>query len=305
VQSVTVRVPAKVNLYLGVGGRRRDGYHDLTNVFQAVSLYDEVTAAGGSGPSVRVEGEAVDGVPVDADNLAVRAAVALAAATGREPDVALTITKRIPVAGGMAGGSADAAAALLACDALWGTAVPRTELTAIAAGLGADVPFLLTGGTALGVGRGDQLTPVLGRGSYYWVLALADRGLSTATVYAELDRLRGDTEAGAPSAPDEVMSALRAGDAAALGRAMRNDLGSATLRLRPQLSRALDTGRDLGALGGVISGSGPTLAFLCASQDLALRFAAAFSGAGVCRSTRVVHGPVPGAHVVESAEARS
>ena len=304
VSSVTVRVPAKVNLYLGVGRLRHDGYHELANVFQAVSLYDEVTAAPGPGLSVRVRGDQAKLVPSDSSNLALRAAALLAETTGTDPAVRLTINKAIPVEGGMAGGSADAAAALLACDALWGTGVGREALIELAASVGADVPFALTGGTALGTERGDRLTPVLARGRYDWVLAFADGGLSTADVFAELDRQRADRIFPEPAATEAVMSALRAGDAAALGRALTNDLGPAALHLRPMLARTIEAGLDLGVLGAVISGSGPTCAFLCESDEEAIRVAAALAGEGVCRSTRRVHGPVAGARVIDEADPR-
>lgn len=301
--SVIVRVPAKVNLYLGVGTLAADGYHELANVFQAVSLYDEVVASPGPGLSVRVEGEYVEGVPTDSSNLALRAASALAAATGADPAVRLSITKSIPVQGGMAGGSADAAGALVACDVLWGTGVGREAMLEIAATLGADVPFALTGGTALGTRRGDRLTPVLARGSYQWVLAIADGGLSTADVYAEIDRQRADRVLPEPHAPEALMTALRAGDPVALGRALGNDLTPAALRLRPQLRRTLDAGRELGVLGALVSGSGPTCAFLCRTEEDAIRIAAALPGEGVCRSTRRVHGPVAGARVLDGGSA--
>ncbi|MDX6284900.1 MAG: 4-diphosphocytidyl-2-C-methyl-D-erythritol kinase [Frankiales bacterium] len=299
---VTVRVPAKVNLYLGVGKRRRDGYHELANVFQAVSLYDEVTAAPGPGLSVRVRGDQAKLVPTDSSNLALRAAALLAETTGVDAAVRLTINKAIPIEGGMAGGSADAAGALLACDELWGTGVGRDTLLRLGASLGADVPFALTGGTALGTERGDRLTPVLARGTYDWVLALADGGLSTAAVYAELDRQRADRVFPEPGVSEALMSALRAGDPAALGRALTNDLGPAALQLRPALARTIEAGLDLGVLGAVISGSGATCAFLCPSEEEAIRVAAALAGAGVCRSTRRVHGPVPGARIVDEAD---
>jgi 4-diphosphocytidyl-2-C-methyl-D-erythritol kinase len=300
VPSVTVRVPAKVNLYLGVGALRPDGYHELANVFQAVSLYDEITATPGPGVSVRVDGDFTTGVPTDSTNLAAKAALLVAETTGTDPAVRLTITKHIPVQGGMAGGSADAAGALLACDALWGTNLSRGDLLDLAATLGADVPFALTGGTALGTNRGDQLTPVLARGTYHWVLAIADGGLPTAAVYAELDRLRADRIVPEPKASEALMSALRAGDAPALGKALTNDLSAASIALRAGLRRTLDAGRELGVLGALISGSGPTCAFLCRSEKDAVRVAAALPAEGVCASTRRVHGPVPGSRIVES-----
>jgi 4-diphosphocytidyl-2-C-methyl-D-erythritol kinase len=299
---VTVRVPAKVNLQLSVGPRRPDGYHDLANVFQAVSLHDEVTAVPGDGITVSVEGVGsatdVSGVPTDGTNLAARAARAVADRVGISAGVALRIRKAIPVAGGMAGGSADAAAALLACDALWGAGLSRADLDELAAGLGADVPFALLGNTALGVARGDRLSEVLGRGQFHWVLAVDPEGLSTAAVYAECDRLRGDAAVGEPAADPALMSALRSGDAAALGRALCNDLEAAAISLRPSLARTLEAGRDLGVLGAVVSGSGPTCAFLVADAEAALDVAVGLTALGVCRDVRRATGPVPGARVI-------
>lgn len=296
---MTVRVPAKVNLHLGVGPRRPDGYHELVTVFQALSLYDEVTVAPSPGLHVVVTGEGAADVPIGDDNLAARAVRALGAFTGHRPDVTVTIRKGIPVAGGMAGGSADAAAALLAADALWGTRLDRTALESLAAGLGSDVPFALHGGTALGTGRGERLSPVLTRGEYHWVLAVADEGLSTPAVFAELDRLRAGAKPPPPvGPPDGVLAALRAGDVVALGKALRNDLQPPALRLRPRLQRVLDTGRELGAVAGVVSGSGPTVALLARSAGDAIALAASLAGAGVCRAVRRAAGPVPGARVV-------
>ena len=294
---VTVRAPAKVNLQLSVGPPRADGFHDLVNVFHAVSLFDEVTAAPADGFTVTVTGEAADRVPVDDDNLAVRAARALAARCGVTDGAALHIRKAIPVAGGMAGGSADAAAALVACNELWGLGRSREELMEIAAELGSDVPFALLGGTAVGTGRGEVLTPALVTGRFHWVFALAEGGLSTARVYAECDRLR-EAAGWTPRPPElsePLMAALRAGDAHALGKALVNDLEPAALRLAPPLARTLATGTECGALGALVSGSGPTCAFLAESETHARAVAAALTGAGVCRAAVVAHGPVPGA----------
>jgi 4-diphosphocytidyl-2-C-methyl-D-erythritol kinase len=291
-------VPGKVNLHLSVGPRRPDGYHDVTTVLQAVSLYDDVTAVGGQDEiTCTVAGEGSGELPTDSDNLAVAAALRLAVVAGVTSGVRLDLLKGIPVAGGMAGGSADAAGALVACDALWHTNVGREELDRLAATLGSDVPFALHGGSALGVGRGEQVSPVLARGQFHWVFALAERGLSTASVYAEHDRGDPRPERG----PDGVLAALRAADTVALGRALHNDLEAAALRLRPSLRRTLDAGLERGALGAVVSGSGPTCAFLVASRGDAVALAAGLSGAGVCRGVRTAHGPVPGARVVEPA----
>ncbi len=298
--SVTVRAPAKLNLQLSVGGRRPDGYHDLVNVFHAVGLYDDVTASpNDGGVTVNVTGESAADVPADESNLAVRAALALAEAADVPGDVDLHIHKGIPVAGGMAGGSADAAAALLACDHLWGLRWERSQLQELAEGLGADVPFALLGGTAVGVGTGTQLTPALARGHFPWVFALADRGLSTPEVYAEYDRMVAGHMPVEPRMSDVLMAALRAGDAAALGQALSNDLQKPALALRPRLQFTLDVGMEYGALGAIVSGSGPTCAFLARDDSHGLDLAAALSAAGVCRTVKRADGPVHGARVVD------
>jgi 4-diphosphocytidyl-2-C-methyl-D-erythritol kinase len=302
VTSVTVRVPAKVNLQLGVGPLRDDGYHDLVNVFHAVSLFDEVTAAPAGRLQVMVEGESIEGVPTDGDNLAAKAARLLAERIGVRPSVALRIRKSIPVAGGMAGGSADAAAALVACNELWQAGFRREDLMELAAILGSDVPFALLGGTAVGVGRGERLTSALVRGRFHWVIAYADGGLSTPAVYAECDRIRGANEERVawPRACDDLMAALASGDAHALGGVLSNDLQPAALALRPSLRRTLTAGRDFGALGAMVSGSGPTCAFLAESEADALDLAVALSEVDVVRSIAHVYGPVHGATITES-----
>jgi 4-diphosphocytidyl-2-C-methyl-D-erythritol kinase len=305
---VTVRAPAKVNLQLSVGQLRPDGYHDLVNVLHAVGLYDEVTATapGPDGPlgvTVSVTGEGAGLLPVDGRNLAVRAARAVADLAGVEADVHLALSKQIPLAGGMAGGSADAAATLVACDALWDLGLDAGELHDVAAGLGADVPFALVGGTAVGVGTGTTLTAALARGRFHWVFALADQGLATAEVYATHDRLTGGTIRPEPAVSEDLMAALRAGDAVRLGEALDNDLAAAALHLRPQLRFTLDVGEEFGALGAVVSGSGPTCAFLARDEEHALDLAVALSAAGVCRTVRRADGPVAGARVVEPGRA--
>jgi 4-diphosphocytidyl-2-C-methyl-D-erythritol kinase len=299
--SVIVRAPAKINLHLSVGPLRRDGYHDVATAYHAVSLHDEVIASDSDGLAVSVSagtGVPVEDVPQDPSNLAAAAAMALARHVGRSPDVALHITKGIPVAGGMAGGSADAAAALVACDALWSTGLSRGELSALGAQVGSDVPFSLTGGTAVGTGRGEVLAPVLARGRFQWVAALADGGLSTPDVYAECDRLREGRDLPEPRVGSDLMAALRAGDADALGAALHNDLEEAACSLRPALRQTLGTGRQAGALGAVVSGSGPTVVFLARSPEHAIDIAVALSATGTCRAVKRCHGPVGGARVV-------
>jgi len=295
---VTVRVPGKVNLFLGVGDRRPDGYHELTTVFHAVSLSDDVTVRTADVLSLRVIGEGAHEVPVDERNLAWKAAVLMAEHVGRAPDVDIIIEKSIPVAGGMAGGSADAAAVLVAINSLWELGVPRRDLHVMAAKLGSDVPFALHGGTALGTGRGEDLATVLARNTFHWVLAFGTGGLSTAAVYAEIDRLR---EAGAPPRlddPEPLLAALSAGDPHALAPLLGNDLQPAALSLAPGLRRTLRAGGEAGALAGLVSGSGPTCAFLCSSAQSAVDVSAELAGAGVCRTVRVASGPVHGARVV-------
>lgn len=300
VSSVTVRAPAKLNLHLAVGPLRADGFHDLVTVFHAVGLYDELTARRADALSLVVQGDAVRGVPTDASNLAVRAVRLLAEHAGVAPHVSLLLHKGIPVAGGCAGGSADAAAALVACDVLWGLGLDKEELASLGAELGSDVPFSLHGGTALGTGRGEQLTPVLEHGSFTWVLALSDTGLSTPLVYGELDRLR-EAKPGVAVDHAGLLTALRSGSVTALGKALHNDLQPAALALQPQLSNLLEAGLDLGAFGGMVSGSGPTIAFLVRDHDHGTALAAALSGDGLCAAVRVADGPVPGARVVGTA----
>ncbi|HEV2778100.1 MAG TPA: 4-(cytidine 5'-diphospho)-2-C-methyl-D-erythritol kinase [Actinophytocola sp.] len=298
---VTVRVPSKVNLHLAVGDVRDDGYHELTTVFQALSLTDEVTVAVADEPGIEVLGEGAAAVPTGAGNLAWQAVRALAGHVGRNADalkIRLAIRKGIPVAGGMAGGSADAAAALVGLATLWKLEIGRDELAAIAASLGADVPFTLHGGTALGTRRGEQLVPVLTRSTYHWVLALDQQGLSTAKVYAELDRLRLDGDPPRVGPVEPLLEALASGDPGRLAPLLGNDLQAAAVSLRPSLRRTLRAGVGAGALAGIVSGSGPTCAFLCQDADAALRVAAELAGAGVCRTVRVAHGPVPGARVI-------
>jgi 4-diphosphocytidyl-2-C-methyl-D-erythritol kinase len=298
---VTVRAPAKINLELVVGAPRADGFHDLATVFHAVSLTDEVSAELSDDITVSVEGIQADQVPCDETNLAVRAARLLAQHTGTEAGARLHIRKGIPVAGGMAGGSADAAAALLACDTLWGTALSRRELLRLGAQLGSDVPFALVGGTVVGTGRGERLTEVPAAGDHHWVVALAGRGLSTPAVYEELDRLRAGEFLPAPRVSDQLLKALREGDPVLLGANLANDLEPAACSLAPELETTLKIGRACGALGGIVSGSGPTVVFLVRDAEHAFDLTASLTACGSVRDVRRAHGPVHGAEVVEHA----
>lgn len=304
-EAVHVRAPGKINVYLGVGDRHDDGYHALATVFQAVSLYEDVIARPSSDFSLTVRGVSDSGaVPVDDRNLAMRAAKLLASVTGHDGGVALEIRKSVPVAGGMGGGSADAAAALLACDTLWGTGLSSPRLHELAARLGADVPFALHGGTAVGTGRGDQLNPALARGRFDWVLVESSEGLSTPLIYQRLDAHRAQGEALADDPPMSldvpipVLQALRAGDPHYLAASMHNDLEVAALQERPVLAEIIREGLNAGALSGIVSGSGPTIAFLCDTPDSARYVQDELEDQG--RDALHVHGPVTGARIISA-----
>lgn len=297
--AVRVRVPAKVNLALRVGATDAEGYHSLGTVFQALSLFDDVTAE--SAPagrfSLAFRGEGAAFLPTDDTNLAMRAAKLLAHTHRFDAaGVRLLVRKRIPVAGGMAGGSADAAAVLVACNELWDLGVTPGELRQLGARLGADVPFMLMGGTALGLGRGDQLQPLPAAGAYHWTLALSHAGLSTPTVFKEFDEL---SVPGSTDVPDQLLHALAAGDVAAVGAALTNDLTGPATRLLPSLGSTLEIGLQAGAVGAVVSGSGPTCAFLSRSEDEAALVEDALSVFSGVRAVRRATGPVPGAQVVD------
>ena len=310
-RSVRVRAPGKINVSLTVGPPREDGYHAIASVFLAVSLYEEVTATetAGDGISVSVNNEGTlnlpaASIPLDRTNLAVRAAELLAEVSPGRTGVHLDITKRVPVAGGMGGGSADAAAALLACDALWGSGFSRDELARIAVDLGADVPFALVGGTAVGLGVGDRLTPAISKTPLHWVLVTSDYGLSTPEVYRTLDGIRsreGLTPDPQPAIDPAILGAMRAGDALGLAPLLRNDLQRAAIELAPALGDILETGEAAGALAGIVSGSGPTIAFLTQSSGHAAELESLLGAEGLQAMT--VHGPAHGARIATESAA--
>ena len=300
-KSVTVRVPAKVNLQLAVGPRESDGFHNLVTVFQAISIYDDVTitkSEPGSGITITIIGDHTHGVPADSTNLAVKAAQLIADEYDFVIDAHIEVKKSIPVAGGMAGGSADAAAVIVGVNELYNLEMSREDALEFGARLGSDVPFMITGGTAIGQGRGDQLTAALSRGTYHWVLALSTVGLSTPAVYQECDRLRAGLDIAAPQTSDALMQSLLAADPKAVGLALQNDLQSAACSLRPALTLVLNVGEEYGALGAIVSGSGPTVAFLVADEEQGLDLAVALTSSGVVGSVARAYGPVPGAKVI-------
>lgn len=300
---VVTRVPGKVNLQLSVGPLGTDGFHEVTTVFQAISLFDDVTVTEGkvgSGTTISVTGQTANGVPADASNLAIRAAQLMMKEFELSPDLEIKLKKEIPVAGGMAGGSADAAGVIVGLDSLYELGLSRDEMEKIASQIGSDVPFSLSGGVAIGTGRGDQITTALAKGSYTWVLALSSQGLSTPAVYQECDRLREGLSIASPQVSEPLMQALRAGDSKALGKSLLNDLQAAACSLRPALRLVLDVGIDYGALGGIVSGSGPTVAFLVSDEEHAMDLTVALSASGVVSSITRAVGPAHGARIIES-----
>jgi 4-diphosphocytidyl-2-C-methyl-D-erythritol kinase len=302
-RGVIARVPAKVNLQLAVGPLGDDGFHEVTTVFQAISLFDDVTvetAAENNGISIQVTGQTSTGVPSDSSNLAVKAATLMIKNYDLPNDINIKLKKEIPVAGGMAGGSADAAGVIVGLDSLFELGLSRDEMEMVGSKIGADVPFSICGGVAIGTGRGDQITPALFKGSYNWVLALSGQGLATPSVYAECDRLREGLSISTPVVSEQLMQALRAGDAKALGKSLSNDLQPAACSLRPALRLVLDVGLDYGALGGIVSGSGPTVAFLVKDDEHAMDLTVALSSSGVISSVVRATGAVAGARIIES-----
>ena len=302
-RGVIARVPAKVNLQLSVGPLGSDGYHEVITVFQAISLFDDVsvaTAPVGNGLTIDISGQTSSGVPADSSNLAIRSAEQMVKTYDLPTDLAIKLKKEIPVAGGMAGGSADAAGVIVGLDSLFELGLSRDEMESVGSKIGSDVPFSICGGVAIGSGRGDQITPALAKGNYFWVLALSGQGLATPSVYQECDRLREGLSIATPQVSEPLMQALRAGDAKALGKSLSNDLQSAACSLRPALRLVLDVGVDYGALGGIVSGSGPTVAFLVSSDEHAMDLTVALSASGVVSSVVRATGPVPGARIIES-----
>jgi len=300
---VVTRVPGKVNLQLSVGPLGDDGFHEVTTVFQAISLFDDVTVTegkAGAGTSILVSGQTANGVPADASNLAIRAAQLMMKEFDLSADLEIKLKKEIPVAGGMAGGSADAAGVIVGLDSLYELGLAKDEMEKIASQIGSDVPFSISGGVAIGTGRGDQITTALSKGSYTWVLALSSQGLSTPAVYQECDRLREGLSIASPQVSEPLMQALRAGDSKALGKSLLNDLQAAACSLRPALRLVLDVGIDYGALGGIVSGSGPTVAFLVSDEEHAMDLTVALSASGVVSSIARAVGPAHGARIIES-----
>ena len=325
-REVRASAPGKVNLTLRVGAPTPDGYHPLVTVFEALNLRETVTVRTSKTPGVRVEtvaylpdgsvDEATTRAMEDVDpatHLAVRAARVLQRLAAAGPwastaaGLSIRVDKRVPVAGGMAGGSADAAAALVACNELWELGLGDEQLHAIGRSLGADVPACLAGGIALGTGRGDHMS-VLREGDeagaeyqHHWVMLLAHEGLSTPSVFREFDRVDA---AGAPAlaepTPEEITALC--GGPEELRHCLVNDLQAPALRLRPELAETIGAARDAGALAVTLSGSGPTVAALARDAEHARTLAATLSDAPTVARAIPTHGPACGARI-ESTEA--
>ncbi|GAB4010229.1 4-(cytidine 5'-diphospho)-2-C-methyl-D-erythritol kinase [Nocardioides ultimimeridianus] len=292
--SVTVRAPAKINLQLSVGAPRPDGFHPLATIYQAVALYDDVTVCEAEDWSVRLA-EPIDGVPLDDTNIAIRAGRALTAHHDSALAAEIVIAKGIPVAGGMAGGSADAAATLVALDRLWDLETSDEDLLAIAATLGSDVPFALLGGTATGIGRGEIVAAVPDATQCWWVAVFSGEGLATPQVYRHFDVVVPDADP-EPAIAQELLAALADGDVAAVARHLDNDLAAAALALRPDLAATEEALRATGALGVVLSGSGPTMLGLYDNGFSARGALAELQERGL--DCAIATGPVAGAHQV-------
>lgn len=286
--------PAKINLHLSVGPVRPDGYHELVTVFQALDLQDEMFVQRADDLSLETDARYI---PTGPENLALRAAALLQERFDVQWGAQISLSKNIPVAGGMAGGSTDAAGALLACNSIWGSPASHGELLELAAELGSDVPFCLQGGTALGSSRGEVLTPVLTSGSLTWVVAASFGELSTPKVYKRFDKMAGDGVP-APVMPKDLLLALRSGDVESIGACLHNDLQRPAISLMPELDMLLEAGRDFGALGAMVSGSGPTTVFLAHNHEHGLELAVMLTTTGLCRETKVASGPAHGARIV-------
>ena len=297
---ITVRAAAKVNLRLAVGPPRADGFHPLLTIYQAISLYDDVTVSEADAWSVTVEPTGdldCSGAPLDESNIAIRAGRLLGGHHAIERAAAIRIAKGIPVAGGLAGGSADAAASLVALDRLWELDTSDEDLLRLAAQLGSDVPFALLGGTALGTGRGEVVEPIEDPGTWWWVVVPNATGMSTPEVYREFDRLNPDLGSHVHLRVHDMTGILRARDFRLLGRNLENDLQAAALSLRPDLDQ---TDTDLFELGAyrLLSGSGPTFLGLVETQERAHEVRQQMMDRGY-RGIHVATGPVAGAHLVE------
>jgi 4-diphosphocytidyl-2-C-methyl-D-erythritol kinase len=284
------RAAAKVNLGLYVGPLRDDGrYHEVVSVLQSIAVWDELEVeVVPEGLGLEVEGE---GLPPDETNLVLVAARELARRSRDLPGARFRLRKGIPISAGLGGGSADGAAALIALDRLWGLHLPSVNLHAMAAEVGSDVPFCVAGGTGVATGRGDKVREVPSRGTTWWVVGIDHERLATEDVYHHFDEL--DLGVALDDRwPTELLDALAAGDVQRLAASLYNDLEPAAFDLLPALAKSKQRLLDAGALGAVMSGSGPTMLGLCEDEDHATQVARAARSAFA--RTEVTRGPVPG-----------
>lgn len=288
--SVTVTAPAKLNLALRVGSPRPDGFHPLNTVFYALNIRDTITVE--AAETISLSCNHPD-VPLDESNLAHRAARAIAEHTGTKAGARITIDKRIPIAGGMAGGSADGAGALVALNELWQTGLDANELHDLAAGLGSDVPFALLGGCAVGTSRGENLTPI-DTCPLTWVLVTSSEGLSTPAVFGTYDAMV--PHAHEPAPVYEIVEALGRGDTERVGALLANDLAAPAFALRPDIRATFEKVKDR-ASAAILSGSGPTIALLAASEDDGRRLQRELDDDGYV--SLVASGPAAGVTIVE------
>lgn len=300
---VVVRAPGKINLSLGVGGVDGRGYHQLATVFHAVGLYETVTVTAAPDLTLAVTSHVGGDVPLDASNLALRAAELLRATHGVRAGAAIHIDKRVPVAGGMGGGSADAAATLVALNRLWGLGIAADELRRLGGALGADVPFAMLGHTALGRGNGEDLSSVLTSGDWHWVLAAPGGQLSTPAVYGRFDALVLEHGREIPEIPEPdaiQLQALRSADVHLLGQTLHNDLQAAAFSLHEGLEPVIALAERSGACGAIVSGSGPTIAVLAQDADHAGELRGVLLASRLVGDCHIAEGSVPGARVLEA-----
>jgi 4-diphosphocytidyl-2-C-methyl-D-erythritol kinase len=301
--SISASAPGKVNLFFAVGALGDDGYHQVVSVYQALNLREVVTVQFAESWQVLVTGsipvEQLAQVPTSQENLVVRAAKVLLDkfAVAEDRAVNFHIFKNVPVAGGMGGGSADAAAALLAVNELANLNLSNADLHRLGSELGADVPFSLLGGTAVGTGHGTALEQITNVKQLNWVLVTNPRGLSTPSVYRKLDEIRAaknqdPTKVSTPKVPQELISALQSGNPQVIAKLLHNDLQEAAVALMPELTETMNAGLAAGALAAMVSGSGPTVALLALDKDHADSIATSLKNLG--HSAIATDGPALG-----------
>ncbi|KAE8316457.1 4-diphosphocytidyl-2-C-methyl-D-erythritol kinase [Aspergillus transmontanensis] len=277
---ITLQIPAKLNLYLHAGALRQDGYHDITMVYQAISLYDTMTISPSQDPqefTMTVSGMDSDRIPADARNLVIKAAKRLADFSGiSHQALHFDLVKSIPTEAGLGGGSADAAAALVGCNHIWKTGLDNEQLMDIGAHIGEDVPFFIRGLVGIGTGYHQPVIPVdvdtESMRTWHWVLGIMPRGLSTKLVFERSD-----------NTPFRHLTPY-----------LNNNLQEAAEELDPDIGVALRMGREVGAIVSLMAGSGTTCLFLAGDEEHAERLAGELSDRNIFRKVVRAVGPVEG-----------